>query len=168
MVSSQRQATGALVRGMREADLKTLPSVNNAKLRARSRASTNRAASPSAGASAWKHGVALGDKLTLISPEGPETVMGTAPAHPRPITVVAIFDIGMSDYDDGWSTCLAEAQEYFVQEDGATAIEVMVDNPDAVEERIAAHEGQDHGPAVPVTGGAPTRPSSMPCRSSAT
>ena len=37
MVSSQRQATGALVRGMREPDLKTLPSVNNAKLRRHAR-----------------------------------------------------------------------------------------------------------------------------------
>src|SRR5687767_14487751 len=33
MVSSERQATGALVRGIREADLKNVPGVNNQKLR---------------------------------------------------------------------------------------------------------------------------------------
>jgi lipoprotein-releasing system permease protein len=91
---------------------------------------------------AWKHGVSLGDTLTLISPEGPETVMGSAPRI-RAYPVVAIFEIGMSDYDNSVIYMpFEEAQEYFVQDGGATAIEVMVDNPDAVEQRIAGMVGK--------------------------
>ncbi|MFL5090986.1 MAG: FtsX-like permease family protein, partial [Xanthobacteraceae bacterium] len=57
-----------------------------------------------------------------------------------------IFDIGMSDYDNSVVYMpFAEAQEYFVQEDGATAIEVMVDKPDAVEERIAGMKDKTSG-----------------------
>jgi lipoprotein-releasing system permease protein len=145
MVSSQRQATGALVRGMREADLKSLPSVNNGKLRGTLEGFDKSGGIAIGWRMAWKHGVSLGDNLTLISPEGPETVMGSAPRI-RAYPVVAIFDIGMSDYDNSVVYMpFAEAQEYFVQEDGATAIEVMVDKPDAVEERIAGMKDKTSG-----------------------
>jgi lipoprotein-releasing system permease protein len=145
MVSSQRQATGALVRGMREADLKSLPSVNNGKLRGTLDGFDKSGGIAIGWRMAWKHGLSLGDNLTLISPEGPETVMGSAPRI-RAYPVVAIFDIGMSDYDNSVVYMpFAEAQEYFVQEDGATAIEVMVDKPDAVEERIAGMKDKTSG-----------------------
>ena len=52
--------------------------------------------------------------LTIISPDGPDTVMGTAPRI-RDFPVVAIFKIGMSEYDEGIVYLpLADAQEFFV------------------------------------------------------
>ena len=60
--------------------------------------------------------------------------MGTAPRI-RDYPVVAIFKIGMSEYDESVIYMpLAEAQDYFVVDNAASAIEVMVDNPDAINE----------------------------------
>ena len=65
---------------------------------ARSRPLTPRRAWRSA--SAWPQtlGVCVGDDVTLISPDGPVTPMGQVPAE-RTFKVVAIFQIGMSEYD---------------------------------------------------------------------
>jgi lipoprotein-releasing system permease protein len=82
---------------------------------------------------AWRHQLGLGSRITIISPEGPETVLGTAPRI-RDYPVVAIFKVGMSDYDENVIYMpLAEAQDYFVTEEGVNQIEVMVENPDDVE-----------------------------------
>jgi len=132
MATSARSATGALVRGIREADLKQLGSVNNDRLRG-----TLDGFDASGGVAigyrlAWKHGLALGDTLTLISPEGPETILGSAPRI-RSFPIVAVFEIGMSDYDSSVVYMpLTDAQEYFVSEDGVTAIEIMVERPDDI------------------------------------
>jgi lipoprotein-releasing system permease protein len=141
MASSQRQSTGALVRGIREADLKQLPSINNQNLRG-----TLEGFDASGGIAvgwrlAFNHGLALGDQLTIISPQGPETIFGSAPRI-RAYPVVAIFDIGMSEYDNTVIYMpFAEAQEYFMQEGGATAIEIMVDDPDKVDDEVQTLAG---------------------------
>ncbi|HHI82526.1 MAG TPA: FtsX-like permease family protein, partial [Rhizobiales bacterium] len=84
-----------------------------------------------------QHGLNVGDTLTLISPEGPATIFGSAPRI-RGYKVVAIFDMGMSEYDKGVVYMpFAAAQEYFVSEDGASAIEVMVDKPDNIDAYIS-------------------------------
>lgn len=146
MASSQRTNTGALVRGVHEADLKRLPSINNENLLTAIKNVGTPDAKPSldgfeasGGVAigerlAWRHGLSLGSTLTIISPSGPETIMGTAPRI-RDYPVVAIFKIGMSDYDESVIYMpLAEAQDYFVVDDAASAIEVTVDNPDAINE----------------------------------
>ena len=136
MVSSERQATGALVRGIREADLKKLPGVVNDKLRG-----TLEGFDQSGGVAigyrmAWKHNVTLGHELTVISPNGPETPLGSAPRI-RNFPVVALFEVGMSDYDENVVYMpLQNAQEYFLMDDGVTGIEVMVDKPDSVDAYI--------------------------------
>jgi lipoprotein-releasing system permease protein len=133
MISSERQATGALVRGIRESDLKGLPSVNNAKLRG-----TLEGFDVSGGVAigyrmAWKHNVTLGQELTIISPNGPETAFGSAPRI-RNFPVVALFEVGMSDYDENVVYMpLQDAQNYFLLDNGVTGIEVMVDDPDGVD-----------------------------------
>ncbi len=144
MASSQRNNTGALVRGVHEADLKRLPSINNRDLIT----AIKDAGTPDTKVSldgfeasggvaigkgmASRHGLGLGSTLTIISPSGPETIMGTAPRI-RDYPVVAIFKIGMSEYDESVIYMpLAEAQDYFVVDNAASAIEVTVDNPDAI------------------------------------
>ena len=62
--------------------------------------------------------------------------MGNAPRI-RDYPVVAIFKVGMSDYDENVIYMpLAEAQDYFVTEEGVNQIEVMVENPDDIEALI--------------------------------
>ncbi len=79
-------------------------------------------------------GLAVGDRLTLVNPRGAVTPMGTAPrikAYP----VVAIFQIGMSEYDSSYVFMpLGEAQAYFNSPDSAQAIEVYIIDPDRVGE----------------------------------
>ena len=150
MASTQRNNTGALVRGVHEADLKKLPSINNQNLITALKVVGTPDEKPSLDGfeksggvaigerMAWRHGLSLGSTLTIISPAGPETVMGTAPRI-RDYPVVAIFKIGMSDYDESVIYMpLAEAQDYFVVDDAASAIEVTVDNPDSIGEMKTA------------------------------
>ena len=61
-------------------------------------------------------GLSLGDTITLISPDGDVTPLGTTP-RVKAYPVVAIFEIGMSEYDASIIFMpLAEAQLYFNQE----------------------------------------------------
>jgi ABC-type lipoprotein release transport system permease subunit len=105
----------------------------------------------------------------LISPDGPETIMGTAPRM-RAFEVVAVFEIGMSEYDSSVIYMgLEDAQEYFMSEDGVTAIDLMVDDPDAIDARVAAlYRPGRAGACASSPGSAPTRPSSARSRWSAT
>ncbi len=79
-------------------------------------------------------GITVGDSLTLISPEGRQTLAGMVPrlkAYP----VVATFKLGMHAYDAGMVIMpFAEAQVYFKLSDGgkdrASAVQLDVDQPD--------------------------------------
>jgi lipoprotein-releasing system permease protein len=132
MVSSVRQATGALVRGIREADLKKVPGVHNEKLRGTIEGFDSSDGVAIGYRMAWKHNIGLGQEITLIAPEGPDTPFGNAPRI-RNFPIVALFEIGMSDYDENVIYMpFAAAQEYFLLDDAATGIELRVQNPDAV------------------------------------
>lgn len=145
MASSLKSSTGALVRGISENDISKIPSLNNKDLIT----AVQTPGVPDALASfkgfeksegiaigermAWRHQLGLGSVLTIISPNGPESVMGTTPRI-RDFMVVAIFKIGMSEYDENIIYMpLADAQEYFVSEEGVTALEVMVEDPDGID-----------------------------------
>lgn len=134
LVSSNRTSSGALVRGMSEKDLKSVPVVNNKSLRG-SLDGFDKAGGIAIGYKmAFQHGVGLGDTITLVSPEGPETIFGSAP-RVRGYKVMAIFEAGMSTYDRGVVFMpFGEAQEFFASEDGATAIQVMVTNPAKIDD----------------------------------
>jgi lipoprotein-releasing system permease protein len=145
MASSLRNNTGALVRGISETDIQKLPSLNNDNLRTALKEpgipdeqSSFKGFDVAGGVAigermAWRHQLGLGSNITIISPEGPDTVVGNTPRI-RDYPVVAIFKVGMSDYDENIIYMpLKEAQEYFVMDEGVTQIEVMVDNPDAID-----------------------------------
>ncbi len=136
LVSSNRSNTGALVRGMSEKDIKSLASINNKSLRG-SFDDFDKLRGVAIGYKmAWQHGVSLGDKITLVSPEGPATIFGSAPRI-RGYPIVAIFDAGLSEYDKNVVFMgFEEAQDYFASEDGASAIEIMVREPDAIDQVI--------------------------------
>ncbi|MFT6672859.1 MAG: lipoprotein-releasing system permease protein [Afipia broomeae] len=74
-----------------------------------------------------------GDSITLVSPRGAVTPMGTTPRI-KPYKVAAVFEIGMSEYDASFVFMpLTEAQAYFNRANDVTAIEVFTTNPDRID-----------------------------------
>ena len=83
-----------------------------------------------------------GDSITLVSPKGAVTPMGTTPRI-KPYKVAAVFEIGMSEYDSSFVFMpLPEAQAYFNRHNDVTAIEVFTNNPDKID---AYPQGGDRG-----------------------
>jgi len=150
MVSSLKNATGALVRGISGADLAKLPDINNKDLQTALAAPPNVDKAPDlkpfdvstgiiVGAGmARKHALVLGSTLSLIAPNGPDSPIGNVP-HSRDYQVLGIFKAGMSEYDDNVLYMpLAEAQEFFAMPSAVTSLEVTVDDPDKVQGQVAA------------------------------
>jgi lipoprotein-releasing system permease protein len=144
LASSQFNNTGVLVRGTREADLKRVRGLNNENLKTGIREHGAPDDKPSfdgfdrsdgiaiGKGLADRHLLGLGSTLTIVAPQGPDTVLGNAPRI-RDFTVVAVFEIGMSIYDDGLVYMpLSDAQEYFSSEEGVSAIEITVDRPEQI------------------------------------
>jgi len=125
--------TGALVRGIRGEDLEKI------KLVAKDiKQGTLKGFDDSGGVAigtrmAENLGLEVGDSITLISPDGDETPFGTTPRM-KSYTVTAIFEIGMSEYDQTIIFMpLKEAQAYFNSDGKVQSIEIYLDNPDNVD-----------------------------------
>ena len=90
---------------------------------------------------ARKLGVGVGESITLLSPEGRATLMGTVPRS-RAYPVAALFDIGMFEYDATFVFMpLDLAQVYFRLPEKVTAIELTVVDPDRIREVEAGVKG---------------------------
>jgi lipoprotein-releasing system permease protein len=75
-------------------------------------------------------GLAIGDKITVISPKGNVSAFGTVP-RVRSYPIVATFNIGMYEYDSGFVFMpLEAAQTYFRLPDAVTTLEIFVEDPD--------------------------------------
>lgn len=125
--------TGALVRGIRGEDLAKVSIVaDNVKQGTLSGFDASEGVAIGS-RMAENLGLVLGDTITLISPDGDVTPLGTTPRL-KGYPVMAIFEVGMSEYDSSIVYMpFAEAQLYFNMEGRAQTIEVYVDNPDAVD-----------------------------------
>ena len=132
LVSGPAGAFGALVRGVTQRDLDRLPLVSK-KLVAGSLDNFDEAGGIAIGSRmARSLGVVVGDTVTLVSPRGSVTPMGVTPRI-KGYKVVAIFEIGMSEYDSTIAFLpFPEAQLYFNKDGQATAIDVFLDDPDAI------------------------------------
>ncbi len=74
-------------------------------------------------------GVFPGDTLTLISPQGNNTIMGSIPRH-KDYRVVGTFNVGMYEYDSSTILMPLEAgQLFFKLPNRVNAMEVITDNP---------------------------------------
>ena len=125
--------TGALVRGIRGEDLARLELVrDNIKQGAIEGFDTSEGVAIGT-RMAENLGLVLGDMITLVSPEGDVTPIGTTP-RVKAYPVVAIYEVGMSEFDSSIVFMpLSEAQLYFNQEGRVQSIETFVDNPDDVD-----------------------------------
>ena len=81
-------------------------------------------------------GVSLGDFVTLVSPRGASTPFGTAP-RTRPYRIAAIFELGMSEYDRSMLFMpLPEAQRYFSKPGQVDVLELVVTDPEKIDEQV--------------------------------
>jgi lipoprotein-releasing system permease protein len=132
--------SGALVRGIRGEDLGKLTMVAN-NIRQGSIVGFDTAEGVAIGRRmADNLGLGLGDPITLVAPDGDVTPMGTTP-RVKSYPVVAIFEVGMSEFDASVIFMpFSEAQLFFNAEGLAQTVEVFVDNPDAVDSLRGAVE----------------------------
>lgn len=74
-------------------------------------------------------GVGVGDTITLISPVSKSTVFGSAPRL-RGYKIVAVFDVGMFEYDNNFVFMpLEAAQVFFSLGEGVTSLEIFTRDP---------------------------------------
>ncbi|WP_441711426.1 lipoprotein-releasing ABC transporter permease subunit [Hyphomicrobium sp. 2TAF46] len=149
MVSSSTQALGGLVRGVREADLKSLKLVAD-NVRAGTLDGFDKQSGIAMGVRlANQLRVGLGDTVTLVSPRGAATPFGTAPRS-KAYQITSIFELGMSEYDRMMIFMpLPEAQKYFSKNGEVDVVEVVVDRPDDVD-RYNALIKDAGGPSITV------------------
>ena len=82
---------------------------------------------------ALRANLAIGSRLTLISPNGAATAFGTIP-RVRSYRVVAIFDAGVNDYDASYAFMpIAAAQVFFQMPDAVSLIQVATSDADRVQ-----------------------------------
>ncbi|MBS7698920.1 lipoprotein-releasing ABC transporter permease subunit [Chelatococcus sp. YT9] len=136
---------GALVRGVREQDITRIPFIANT-IREGTLAGFDEKGGIAIGRRLAEFlGVRVGDTVTIISPRGSATPMGVAPrikAYP----VVAVFEIGMSEFDGSFVYMpMQEAQAFFNRDGDVSLIEVFLrnaDDVDAARDRIDAAAGR--------------------------
>ncbi|MBI1362749.1 MAG: lipoprotein-releasing ABC transporter permease subunit [Proteobacteria bacterium] len=134
MVVSQHKALGGIVRGYAPKDLRNTKIIaGNIKAGSLDDFKGDRAIVIGA-EMANQLGVGVGSRLTVLSPEGNQTVAGFIPRMMR-LTVVAIFDVGMYQYDSALMYMPIEvAQKFFRVAPYVSSIEVMVKEPDKIGE----------------------------------
>ena len=129
MVTARGIAQGAVVRALRKSDLEKR-NILSGNLKHGSIVSFGTEDGLVIGHRlAQKLGVSIGDKLTLISPQGTVTAFGTIPRM-KAFTVMATFEIGMFEYDSSFIFMpLALAQAYFKLPGAVTNLEIFIDDP---------------------------------------
>lgn len=77
---------------------------------------------------AWALRVRVGDKVSLIAPQGVSTLAGVLPRM-KAFTVVGIFEVGMFEFDSGLALiALADAQKLYQMEDRVSGVRLKVDD----------------------------------------
>lgn len=133
MLSADGAAQGGLVRGARAEDLAQRRTLATAIISG----SLEDLAGPDAimigSRLADRFRLDIGDKLTLISPKGKVSAIGTIP-RVRSYTIRAIFSIGMSEYDSSFVFLPLEAARVYFQvpDNAVNHLEVVVRAPERV------------------------------------
>jgi len=138
MASANGRVEGVLVRGMRVEDIRTNPVITgNVK------SGDLRLITPDSGRIAIGYrlaealGAYPGSQISLISPEGRSTVVGTVPRIVS-YTVGAVFEVGIYDYDNAFVVMpMQDAQTLLLLGDEVSTVEIQTANPDRVEEILA-------------------------------
>jgi len=134
MAASETGAAGALVRGIRPDDLRSLPLLANHIVQG-SLSDFSDDGVAVGDRLARRLGLAVGSPITLVSPEGTATAFGTMP-RVKTYRVVALFNVGMYEYDNSFIYVPLEAAQLFFRLPGAvSSLEVFTADPDQVREQ---------------------------------
>ena len=138
MITTGNSATGALVRGMRSDDIEARQIIAG-NIVAGSLDDFGADDAILIGARlARQLGVSAGGDVTLVSPSGTTTVMGTVPRM-KTYRIAGLFEVGMYEYDNGFIYMpLDAAQRFFRLPDSVNAVEIFVGDPDRT---TAVHRG---------------------------
>jgi lipoprotein-releasing system permease protein len=149
LVSIDGVASGAVVRGQRVADLQARPTVAGHIVAGRLEDMERTGGGVAVGARmAQRLRLAVGDKITLIAPQGNATAFGTVPRM-RAFPVAAVFDVGMYEYDNNFIFMpLDTAQLFFRTGEGVTSLEVFVEDPMKLGAARAALRDASGGPGA--------------------
>jgi len=133
MATTEVGAAGALVRGIRPEDLRRRRLVADHIVQG-SLADFDDDGVAVGDRLARRLGVAVGGAITIISPQGTATAFGTMPRI-KTYNVVALFNVGMYEYDNSFIFVpLEAAQLFFRLPNAVTSLEVFVADPDRVHE----------------------------------
>jgi len=133
LASSPFNASGVVVRGMRGADIAKLTQISK-NIKQGTLDDFDDGQGLAIGSRlADQLSVRAGDNVTLVTPRGAVTPMGTTPRI-KTYKISAVFEIGMSEYDSAFVFMpLTEAQAYFNRAGDVTAIEVYTNDPDQID-----------------------------------
>ncbi len=138
MASANGRVEGVLVRGMRVQDFQNNPTISGNVV-----AGDIKSVQPGSGAIgigsrlAQTLGAHPGSEISLISPEGRSTVVGTVPRIVS-YTVGAIFEVGVYDYDKAFIVMpIKDAQDLLMLGDQVGMVELQTTDPDRVDQILA-------------------------------
>jgi lipoprotein-releasing system permease protein len=144
MAAASGVARGAIVRGVRPADLAARAIVAGNLETGSLDAFQDDDAVLIGARLAEKLGLGVGGRVNLISPQGNVTAFGTVPRM-RAYRVVGTFNIGMFEYDSAFVFMpLKAAQTYFQMPGAVTNLEVFIEEPTAASrmaDRLTAQLG---------------------------
>ena len=164
MASGNNVASGAIVRGVRAEDL-ARRAVFADNIVEGSLARLDEGGTILIGSRMGQRmGLGVGDRVSLISPQGAATAFGTVPRI-QSFEIAGIFEVGMFEYDNSFVYIgIDDAMRYFQLDDRVTAVEILVDDPEGAQlARPSPRRSPDHW----STGSSSARISSMRSRSSA-
>jgi lipoprotein-releasing system permease protein len=151
MASANGRVEGVLVRGMRMPDI-----LANKTITSNVVAGDLKSIAPGSGRIAIGSrlaealGAYPGSQISLISPEGRSTVVGTVPRIVT-YTVGAVFEVGISDYDKIFILMpMQDAQSLLMLGDTVGMVEIQTADPDRVAEIVAPLQPLVRGRAVIV------------------
>jgi len=138
MASANGRVEGVLVRGNTLEDIRTNPVLNGKVVSGNLRDITPGSGRVAIGARlAETLGAYPGAEISLISPEGRSTPVGTVPRIVT-YTVGAIFEVGIFEYDKAFVIMpMQDAQALLMMGDQVGMVEVQVDDPDKVAQTLA-------------------------------
>jgi lipoprotein-releasing system permease protein len=138
----------ALVRGIREADIKQLPGIaHNVKLGTLDGFDT--AGGVAIGQRLAENlGLRIGDKVKILIANGAQTPFGVTPRS-KVYPVTAIFQIGMAEFDNLFVyMALPEAQGFFNKDNQASVIEIFLRQPEDIEKVRSKIDGTVMRPMI--------------------
>jgi lipoprotein-releasing system permease protein len=149
MASANGRVEGVLVRGNRVADIRDNPILNGNVKSGDLKSIVPGSGNIAIGARlAETLGAFPGSEISLISPDGRSTPVGTVPRIVT-YTVGAVFEVGVYEYDNKFVVMpMEDAQTLTMLGDGVGMVEVQVDDPDKVGQILAPLQNVVRGRGV--------------------